>query len=140
MLAIALREARGGTGHVISSKTMIVFPHYESEDSIVGKCIASTHKCMHTQAELEHLGHTPGVNPTFLTPSSPPSLTPSHPHTTPPLTTHQSLTVQDVECEQKGATEVKGVEGGGTEATILPLIPPSNIQDRHPQNLFVSTT
>ena len=48
MLAIALREARGGTGHVISSKTMIVFPHYESEDSIVvSVLLPPTNACTH---------------------------------------------------------------------------------------------
>ena len=86
-----------------------------------------------TQAELENLGHIPGVDSTFLTPSTPPTLTPSHAHTISTFTTNQTLTIQDVEGEQERGTmkeEVeKDQEGDRTDQnTVLPIVPPSNLQ------------
>ena len=105
-----------------------------------------THTCLYVQAELENLGHIPGVNPAFLAPSSPPSLTPSLPHTS-ALTTHLTLTVQDVEGEGEGevveAEDGEQQDGDGKPADgILSLVPPSSLfnpPERHPLHIFVSS-
>ena len=106
-----------------------------------------THTCLYVQAELENLGHIPGVNPAFLAPSSPPSLTPSLPHTS-ALTTHLTLTVQDVEGEGEGEAgkaedgEQQNIDGKPADG-ILPLVPPSSLfnpPERHPLHIFVSSS
>lgn len=120
---------------------MVGFHH---NHSVVIAMIIHCNVHSHTQAELENLGHIPGVDPSFLRLSSPPTLTPSLSHTT--VTTQPSLTVQDIEEKQEGDT-VKGESRGEVKfdeeegSTVLPLVPPSHLlktSETHPLHIFVS--
>ena len=90
------------------------------------------------QDELQSLGHIPGVDPAFLTPTA---LTAGFPSVPPP---DQEIRVVDMEGvgEQGGKADKKelvGVEERGEE--YLPLVPPpalSKPPQRHPLHIFVS--